>query len=310
MKILYPMLFLIALVTAMVVISGCTQNQSAAPVSMPAAPATIVQAPAATPAMSSDTVRLGDTSLGKILVDSTGKTLYYFATDTASSGASTCYGKCATIWPVFSVNSIVVSPPLDPADFSTITRTDGTKQVTYYGWPLYYFQKDAAPGDVKGENVLKTWFVVKPDEAVLIAQKDPMGLYLTDTSGKTLYYFSRDTPGTTACGDACIAKWPVFRANPVTAPSVLKLSDFSSLKRSDGVMQTAYMDHPLYYFSGDSKPGDTKGQGFAGVWSVANVSGFIPVMTPPPTATPTPVPTTIDYGSDSGGSGGGGGGGY
>jgi hypothetical protein len=73
-------------------------------------------------------------------------------------------------------------------------------------------------------------------------------------------------------------------------------------------MQTAYMDHPLYYFAGDAKPGDTKGQGVAGAWSVANVSGFIPVMTPAPTATPTPIPTTIDYGSDSGGSGGGGGG--
>lgn len=92
-------------------------------------------------------------------------TLYYFITDVPASGTSTCYtaANCTTFWPIFSVDSIVVSPPLKPADFSSISRTDGKKQTTYLGWPLYYFQKDTKPGDIKGENVLKTWYVAKPD---------------------------------------------------------------------------------------------------------------------------------------------------
>ena len=81
-------------------------------------------------------------SPGTILVDSHGKTLYYFANDVPASGASSCNGQCAVVWPVFSSDTIKVSSPLDPADFGTITRTDGTKQTTYYGWPLYYYQAD------------------------------------------------------------------------------------------------------------------------------------------------------------------------
>ena len=143
--------------------------------------------------------------------------------------------------------------------------TDQNRQRTY-GWPLYYYQADTKPGDVNGENVLNVWFVVRPDESVLIEHNPDLGLYLTDTSGKTLYFFTKDASGTSACTGACLAKWPAFSSSSVTAPSVLKTSDFSAVSRADGVKQTAFMGRPLYYYSGDVKPGDVNGQGFNNVW--------------------------------------------
>ena len=187
------LLLLCISVISVLLIAGCTQT----PVPQPTPTATTAIPPTKAP----DTVKTADTTLGKILVDAKGMTLYYFANDIPASGASSCYGQCAVAWPIFSTDTVTVSSPLDPADFGSITRTDGTKQTTYYGWPLYYFQGDSKPGDAKGENVLKTWFVVKPDESVLIKNSATLGLYLTDTSGKTLYYFTKDTSGKSACTD-------------------------------------------------------------------------------------------------------------
>jgi len=296
-------LFLLVVISTLF-IAGCTQ-QAAQPAAQPTPQTTAMP----TAAMSADTVKIADTSMGRILVDSQGKTLYYFASDMPASGASACTVKCATIWPAFSVDSVRVSSPLDPADFSSITRADGSRQTTYYGWPLYYYQADVNPGDVKGENVLQTWFVIKPDESVLVSHSTALGSYLTDTNGKTLYYFAKDAPGTASCTGTCLAKWPAFNTGSVSTPSILNPTDFSVAQRTDGVTQTAYMGRMLYYFADDAKPGDAKGQGFNNLWYVANITGYAP---PVPTPTPTPVPTTVptmSY-SDSSSGGGGGGGGY
>jgi predicted lipoprotein with Yx(FWY)xxD motif len=267
-------------VVSMALGAGCTQQQQQL---------SPTPQPTAAPAPPADTIRTTGSSLG---------TLYYFANDIPASGASSCYGKCAVAWPVFSADTVRVSSPLDPADFGSITRTDGAKQTTYYGWPLYYYQADTKPGDLNGENVLKTWFVLKPDESVLIAHTPELGLYLTDTSGKTLYYFTKDTTGASTCTGTCLVKWPAFSAAPVTAPSVLKPADFSTVSRVDGVKQTAFMGRPLYYYADDARPGDVKGQGFNTVWYVANVSGMTPVVTTIPTTTPiTLSPSSSNYGS-------------
>jgi predicted lipoprotein with Yx(FWY)xxD motif len=288
---------LLSLAIVALLIAGCSQPQPTGTTTpLPTAPP-VTQAPA-------DTVRVADSSLGKILTDAKGMTLYYFITDVPSSGASTCYeaANCLKFWPIFNVDKIVVSAPLDPADFSSITRTDGTKQTTYYGWPLYYFLSDKAPGDVKGENVLKTWYVAKPDYTAMIASTPKLGAFLTDPSGKTLYFFAKDTTGTSTCTGACLAKWPAFDAGTVVAPSVLKAADFGTVTRADGVKQSSYMGRPLYYYSGDTAPGATSGQGFNNLWSVANISGAMPSFaTPTPSPTPTATPTVNYYGGGSGG---------
>jgi predicted lipoprotein with Yx(FWY)xxD motif len=287
-------LLVLCLVTVSVLlVAGCTQ-----------APVTPTPQPTAT-AQPADTVKTADTTLGKIIVDAQGKTLYYFANDIAASGASTCNGQCAALWPAFSASSIKVSAPLDPADFGSITRSNGTTQTTYYGWPLYYYSGDKNPGDMNGENFLKVWFVIKPDESVLISHTTKLGSFLTDTSGKTLYYFTKDSAGQSACTGTCIATWPPFSADQLTAPSLLNAGDFSSVSRADGMKQVGFMKRPLYYYSGDTKPGDTNGQGFNNLWFVANITGSVPVVTPVPTTVPTTVRTTTQTPTYYSGGGGG-----
>lgn len=106
------------------------------------------------------TVQLASTSLGPVLVDATGKTLYLFTPDTTS--ASTCYGQCATNWPPLLVTggTPTVGTGLDSSLVGTTTRTDGTVQVTYAGHPLYFFAKDAKAGDTNGEGVGSIWYAV------------------------------------------------------------------------------------------------------------------------------------------------------
>ncbi len=99
--------------------------------------------------------------LGSLLVDDKGMTLYLFTTDTPNT--SSCYGKCASFWPpLLTSGTPVGASGLDASKFGTTTRTDGTTQVTYNSWPLYYFAKDKQPGDVNGQKVAGTWFVVSP----------------------------------------------------------------------------------------------------------------------------------------------------
>ncbi len=285
------LLILLLAVAATLLIAGCAQQQAA-----PATPAT----PAPTTMQPAGTIGVAASPLGTILTDAQGKTLYYFANDVPASGASACSGKCPSLWPAFSAGTVQVSSPLDPADFASITRADGTQQTTYYGWPLYYYSGDTNPGDVKGDGFLGIWFVVRPDETVLVAHTASLGSYLTDTSGKTLYVFTKDTAGTTSCSGTCLAKWPAFGPGyPVTVPSSLNPADFVPLGRTDNVTQTAYKGKPLYYYSGDTKPGDTNGEGFNNLWYVANVSGVIPVVT----TIPTTVPTTLNTPGSSGGGG-------
>lgn len=275
-------------------IAGCSEQT----------PVTQTTQPTAVP--QTDTIKAASSSLGTILVDAQGRTLYYFTKDIPASNASSCNGQCAVIWPIFSVDQITVSPPLVESDFTSITRADGTKQTTYRGWPLYYYQSDMKAGDMTGENVNKVWFVVNPDESVMISQQGNLGSFLTDKDGRTLYYFTKDTPMTSTCTDACLAKWPAFNADLAIAPSILKSSDFNSITRTEGMNQTTYMGRPLYYFVDDVNPGETKGQGLNNVWYVANISGITPEVAPVSTPVPTSIPTAIrTMAPSSGGSGGG-----
>ena len=99
--------------------------------------------------------------LGEFLVDAEGMTLYMFTKDTENT--SNCYGDCAEAWPpLLTDGEPTLGEELDAALVGTTERTDGATQVTYGGWPLYYWVKDAAPGDTTGQNVGEVWFVVSP----------------------------------------------------------------------------------------------------------------------------------------------------
>ena len=108
------------------------------------------------------------TEFGPILVDGEGMSLYLFMADTQDSGTSTCGDDdgCAAEWPpLISQGSPVAGEGVDAALLSTITRDDGSIQVTYNGWPLYLFAGDSAAGDTVGQGIDEfggLWFLVSP----------------------------------------------------------------------------------------------------------------------------------------------------
>lgn len=108
-------------------------------------------------------INLAESSeLGQYLVDQDGMALYLFVPD--AQGASTCYGDCAANWPALTVASADALPTagegLDATLLATVERDDGSLQVTYNGWPLYYFAGDMEAGVTGGQGLGSNWFVV------------------------------------------------------------------------------------------------------------------------------------------------------
>jgi predicted lipoprotein with Yx(FWY)xxD motif len=103
-----------------------------------------------------------------------------------------------------------------------------------------------------------------------------MGSYLVDGMGKTLYYFTRDSVNQSNATAAQIVVWPVFYAATNKVPSTLDATDFGSITRIDGKMQTTFKGFPLYYYAKDLLPGDMLGQGIGGVWFIITPQNFKP----------------------------------
>lgn len=100
---------------------------------------------------------------GPALTDQDGFTLYLFANDSKDPSRSECQGECARTWPPVLVGDTAPEPAgVDPAIVGEVARTDGTRQVTVGGWPVYRFGGDEAPGQANGHGVGGTWFVIEP----------------------------------------------------------------------------------------------------------------------------------------------------
>ena len=98
--------------------------------------------------------------------------------------------------------------------------------------------------------------------------------HLTDATGRTVYLWVKDTGKNSTCSGNCTTFWPPVTSNAkATAGTGANASDLGTSKRSDGTMQITYAGHPLYFYSGDSAPGQTNGQGNNGFgflwWEVA-----------------------------------------
>ncbi|MFD3993158.1 SCO0930 family lipoprotein [Streptomyces sp. NPDC058548] len=228
-----------------------------------------------------------DATLGPLVADAAGFTLYRFDKDTANPSSSACAGDCAKTWP--PVPAPATKPGgVDAAKIGSVKRADGTEQLTIAGWPVYRFVKDTAPGQTNGQGVGGTWFAVTPDgkkaggkeaaeplPALSLADNAKLGKIIRDGKGRTLYRFTKDTawPMKSNCEGACLEKWrpaKLVDLNDVEGIDPKKLITFT---RSDGTKQLTIDCWPLYWFTGDKTPGDTNGQGVGGTWFAVTANG-------------------------------------
>jgi predicted lipoprotein with Yx(FWY)xxD motif len=165
-------------VATALLVAACASGgsgSSAPATSAPAASAPATSAPAATSAAAGGpgtTVITTATSGGvTFLVDGSGKALYLWVKDPMNS--SVCSGACAGAWPpVMATGTVTASGQAQASDLGTITRSDGTKQVTYAGHPLYYFVGDSGPGMAHGQGnpgFGAKWWLVSPTGADVTA---------------------------------------------------------------------------------------------------------------------------------------------
>jgi predicted lipoprotein with Yx(FWY)xxD motif len=103
------------------------------------------------------------------------------------------------------------------------------------------------------------------------------GSFLTNGSGRAVYLWAADSMNKSTCSGACAGAWPpVTTKGNVTAADGAKTTDLGTITRSDGSKQVTYDGHPLYYFAGDSGPGQTNGQGsdsFGAKWWLVAPAG-------------------------------------
>jgi predicted lipoprotein with Yx(FWY)xxD motif len=183
-------LIVTALVALTLLVSACapaatptTQPPTAMPAATQAPAATAMSGGSSATAMPADTATASSAmsgaaatvNVGKnakysaFLVDGKGMTLYLFTKDSPGASTSACSGNCAKSWPpLLTTGKPVAGTGVDMSKFGTITLADGTTQVTYNGWPLYYYAKDQQPGDTNGDGVGSVWYLITPngDKAV------------------------------------------------------------------------------------------------------------------------------------------------
>ncbi len=283
-----------------------TSAQAAAPTSAPVATsAPAAAAPTTASAGATVAVRVvQNDKLGKFLADQDGRTLYLFLKDTKN--VSNCSGNCAVTWPPLKAqDKASAQNGVDASLLGAIQRQDGGTQVTYNGWPLYYYAPDQAAGDTKGQGVGQVWYVVGPDGnaikpasssapvatsapaaapttaapagatvAVQVAKNATLGKFLADQDGRTLYLFLKDTKNVSNCSGNCAVTWPPLKAqDKASAQNGVDASLLGTIQRQDGGTQVTYNGWPLYYYAPDKAMGDTKGQGVGQVWYVIGPDG-------------------------------------
>jgi predicted lipoprotein with Yx(FWY)xxD motif len=116
--------------------------------------------PAEEPAEAVGALMIAESSLGPIVVDENGMTVYMFDNDTQGGDTSACTGQCLEMWPPVIATSDAPTGEGLTGELGTIETPEGELQVTLNGWPVYYWFEDAAPGDVNGQAVGGIWWVL------------------------------------------------------------------------------------------------------------------------------------------------------
>jgi predicted lipoprotein with Yx(FWY)xxD motif len=138
--------------------------------------------------------------------------------------------------------------------------------------------------------------------AIVKAASSPLGQILVDGSGRTLYLYTPDTGTTSTCTGSCASVWPPDTTTGKPQESGLNASLLGTTTRTDDhATQVTYDGHPLYYYSGDAKPGDVNGEGLMSIWYVLSPAGSAITSTPAPSASSSTSTSTNT--SSGGGSG-------
>ncbi len=146
-------------------LTGCANDSGSTDTASPSAD---VQSSAASSApaenspsgdMGAASLALADSSLGKIVVDGKGMTVYQFDKDTQGADSSACTGPCEDQWPAVPGGTDVTVDGVT-GKTGTITGVNGESQLTLDGWPLYYFAGDKKAGDTAGQGLKDVWWVL------------------------------------------------------------------------------------------------------------------------------------------------------
>lgn len=146
--------FLVPTLAASALLAACGSSSKSSNTSSAGAPATPAPAATATTVKTAANAKLGST----VLVDAQGLTLYHLSAE--SGGKFICTGGCLSVWHPLTVSG--GASPSGVGSLGTVTRPDGSTQVTYKGEPLYTFAQDSAPGDANGQGIkdVGTWSAV------------------------------------------------------------------------------------------------------------------------------------------------------
>ena len=189
--------------------------------------------------------------------------LYYFAKDTKAG--DTNGQEVGSVWFAVSPDGAIVQNP------ASVPATGGTPAATA-ATAATMAATAAAPSGSTGAG------------ALAVAKDAKLGSILVDGAGRTLYIYTKDTPDKSNCTGGCLKAWPAFTATAnVTAGSGVDQSKIGSATLADGSKIVTYNHMPLYYWKGDTKPGDTSGQGVGSVWFVIGPDGNPVGMTASPT---------------------------
>lgn len=226
----------------------------------------------------------GNTSFITERLNRDGFSLYTFALD--EMGVSNCSGVCLANWPPLLADAGDIAE----APYSIIERSMGTAgtalQWAYHGMPLYFFVGDTAAGQTTGKAIAN-WQLARPLPTQVLAN-ETLGNHLgaaglvksavpdganEETSdqprhGFTLYTFDSDTSGVSNCSDACLTNWPALIAHE----GAVATDPYSLVERASGEFQWALNGMPLYFFAGDTAPGQTNGEGMGNNWYVARTA--------------------------------------
>jgi predicted lipoprotein with Yx(FWY)xxD motif len=215
--------------------------------------------------------------LGEYLADSNGKSLYIWGPDYPGScevvPVSNCYLDCEKSWPIFPASPRILVDTLDDSLFGDFERTNGDMQMTYLGWPLYYYKDDVKAGDTIGHGK-GYWYLaqVKMPNLLIIRIGEAKGL--GDEYGYPLYVYEGDTVGTetadpvSACTGECLNDFRPFYLRNLVPITKLDLRRFSYFVRDDGELQIADRGKPLYWSNADEAPSQLNGLETPG-WTMA-----------------------------------------